>query len=92
MELAAVLARRGYRVLYWYGYESLDERGWARVEIARLAPKCGPMVRRHADPVAIRLPGTEWRLGLWRCLGQYDDGGSRHLRSTRRGVRTHQPR
>ena len=38
VELAARLARLGYRLLYWYGYESISQRGWALHAISRLAP------------------------------------------------------
>jgi hypothetical protein len=64
LELAAMLAGRGYRVFYWYGYESLDERGWARGEIARLAPTvplwCGDML----IPSPFVYPE---RRGVWGC-------------------------
>src|SRR5207244_12475884 len=38
VELAACLARAGYRLFYWYGYDSVERRGWAYDEISRLAP------------------------------------------------------
>jgi hypothetical protein len=38
VELAAWLARAGYRVLYWYGYDDIGQRGWARHAISQLAP------------------------------------------------------
>jgi 23S rRNA A2030 N6-methylase RlmJ len=64
VELAAALAARGYRVLYWYGYESLDERGWAHDEISRLAPEvdlwCGDML----IPSPFVFPD---RTGVWGC-------------------------
>jgi hypothetical protein len=64
VELAADLAGRGYRVFYWYGYDSLDERGWAREEISRLAPCvdlwCGDMV----IPSPFVFPE---RSGVWGC-------------------------
>ena len=64
VELAAALARRGYRVFYWYGYESLDKRGWARHAIARLAPDvnlwCGDML----IPSPFVFPE---RSGVWGC-------------------------
>jgi 23S rRNA A2030 N6-methylase RlmJ len=48
VELAASLARRGYRLFYWYGYESVSERGWARHAISHLTPDadlwCGDML------------------------------------------------
>lgn len=64
VELAAALAERGYRVFYWYGYESLDERGWAHAEISRLAPNvdlwCGDML----IPSPFVFPD---RVGVWGC-------------------------
>ena len=38
VELAGWLAEAGYRVFFWYGYDAVQRRGWARDEIARLAP------------------------------------------------------
>jgi 23S rRNA A2030 N6-methylase RlmJ len=64
VELAAALADRGYRVLYWYGYESMNDRGWARAEISRLVPRanlwCGDMV----IPAPFVFPE---RRGVWGC-------------------------
>ena len=64
VELAATLANRGYRVFYWYGYESMTERGWARQEISRLAPRadlwCGDMI----VPAPFVFPE---RQGGWGC-------------------------
>jgi 23S rRNA A2030 N6-methylase RlmJ len=64
VELAAELAERGYRVIYWYGYERLDERGWARHAISRLAPGvnlwCGDML----IPSPFVFPE---RSGVWGC-------------------------
>jgi hypothetical protein len=64
VELAAELAERGYRVFYWYGYESLDERGWAHGEISHLAPNvdlwCGDML----IPAPFVFPE---RNGVWGC-------------------------
>jgi 23S rRNA A2030 N6-methylase RlmJ len=64
LELAAALAERGYRVVYWYGYESLDDRGWARHEISRLAPRvdlwCGDVL----IPAPFIYPE---RHGVWGC-------------------------
>lgn len=37
VDLAGSLAERGFRVLYWYGYEALSERGWAREAISARA-------------------------------------------------------
>ena len=48
IELAGSLATAGYRVIYWYGYDSVDRRGWARTEIAGFAPEielwCGDVL------------------------------------------------
>lgn len=41
IELAGWLAERGFRVLYWYGYEAASERGWARAAIGERAPAMG---------------------------------------------------
>ena len=38
VELAAWLARAGYRLFYWYGYDGVERRGWAHGEISRLVP------------------------------------------------------
>jgi 23S rRNA A2030 N6-methylase RlmJ len=62
--LAGELARRGYRVFYWYGYESTAERGWARDAISRRAPEaqlwCGDML----VPSPFVFPD---RPGAWGC-------------------------
>jgi 23S rRNA A2030 N6-methylase RlmJ len=34
VDLAIALANRGYRLFYWYGYDQLDQRGWALKTIA----------------------------------------------------------
>jgi 23S rRNA A2030 N6-methylase RlmJ len=64
VELAGALAARGYRVVYWYGYESLNKRGWARHAIARLAPNvdlwCGDMM----IPSPFVFPD---QIGVWGC-------------------------
>jgi 23S rRNA (adenine2030-N6)-methyltransferase len=66
VELAAELAERGYRVFYWYGYESLDQRGWARNAIARLAPNvdlwCGDML--IPSPFVFPERGGVWGCGV----------------------------
>jgi 23S rRNA (adenine2030-N6)-methyltransferase len=63
-ELAGWLARAGYRLFYWYGYDSVDRRGWGRDEIARLAPSvelwCGDVL----IPASFVYPG---RSGAWGC-------------------------
>jgi hypothetical protein len=64
VELAGSLAARGYRVFYWYGYESLDQRGWARHEISRRAQSvdlwCGDLL----IPSPFVFPH---RTGVWGC-------------------------
>ncbi len=64
IELAGVLAKAGYRVFYWYGYDSETERGWALSEIASLAPNvefwCGDVL----IPAPFVYPGME---GAWGC-------------------------
>jgi len=64
LELAADLARAGYRVCYWYGYDSLAQRGWAHAVLARAVPRtrlwCGDIV----FPAAHVYPD---RAGAWGC-------------------------
>ena len=64
IELAGWLASAGFRVFYWYGYDSTAERGWARREISRLAPRvelwCGDV--RLPSPFV--YPGLS---GAWGC-------------------------
>ncbi|MBL0314124.1 MAG: 23S rRNA (adenine(2030)-N(6))-methyltransferase RlmJ [Holophagaceae bacterium] len=64
IELAAFLARRGFRVFYWYGYESTDERGWARAEISKLAPGIPLWCGDSLIPSLFVYPG---RAGGWGC-------------------------
>ena len=64
VELAAALGGRGYRVFYWYGYESLDERGWARDEISRLAPHVKLWCGDTLIPSPFVFPE---RSGVWGC-------------------------
>jgi 23S rRNA A2030 N6-methylase RlmJ len=64
IELAAWLAGGGYRVFYWYGYDSTEHRGWARDEIAALARGadlwCGDVLM----PASFIYPD---RSGAWGC-------------------------
>jgi hypothetical protein len=64
IELAGRLAERGYRVFFWYGYESMTERGWARETISRMSPNtslwCGDMI----IPSPFVFPD---RGGVWGC-------------------------
>jgi hypothetical protein len=64
IELAGVLAKAGYQVLYWYGYDSEAERGWAFYEFANIAPNvefwCGDVLM----PASFIYPD---RKGAWGC-------------------------
>ena len=64
VELAAFLAMRGYRVFYWYGYDSIDKRAWAREEISRLVPSVDLWCGDLTIPSPFVYPG---RSGLWGC-------------------------
>lgn len=64
LELAASLAAGGYRIIFWYAYFTLAERGWARDAIAGLAPGvdlwCGDTIM----PISFTYPD---RSGLFGC-------------------------
>ena len=64
IELAGHLAKAGYRVFYWYGYDSETERGCALSEIANVAPNvelwCGDVLM----PAPFVYPGKQ---GAWGC-------------------------
>ncbi|UCG24917.1 MAG: 23S rRNA (adenine(2030)-N(6))-methyltransferase RlmJ [Chloroflexota bacterium] len=64
IELAGWLAGAGYRLFYWYANVTGEQRGWARDEIARLAPDvelwCGDIL----FPASFAIPG---RSGAWGC-------------------------
>jgi hypothetical protein len=64
VELAGWLAEAGYRLVYWYGYDSIERRGWARDVIAGLAPHaqlwCGDVLM----PASLVYHG---RLKAWGC-------------------------
>ncbi len=64
VELAAHLASRGFRVFYWYGYESIGARGWAHDEIARLSPDAALWCGDVLIPSPFVYPG---RSGAWGC-------------------------
>ncbi|HSR33568.1 MAG TPA: 23S rRNA (adenine(2030)-N(6))-methyltransferase RlmJ [Anaerolineae bacterium] len=64
LELAGWLAGAGYRVFYWYGYDSVERRGWAREEIARLAPGVELWCGDTLMPASFIYPG---RTGAWGC-------------------------
>ena len=64
VELAACLARAGYRLFYWYGYDSVERRGWAYDEISRLAPGINVWCGDTLMPACLVYPG---RTGAWGC-------------------------
>jgi hypothetical protein len=64
VELAAWLARAGYRLFYWYGYDSVERRGWAYDEISRLAPGLNMWCGDALMPACLVYPG---RTGAWGC-------------------------
>jgi 23S rRNA A2030 N6-methylase RlmJ len=64
VELAGWLARAGYRLVYWYGYDSVERRAWARDEIARLAPSVELWCGYVLIPASFVYPG---RSGAWGC-------------------------
>ena len=64
LELAGWLAGAGYRVLYWYGYEAVEQRGWARDAIARLAPDAALWCGDALIPAPFIYPD---RSGAWGC-------------------------
>jgi hypothetical protein len=64
IELAAWLAGSGYRVMFWYCYDPVERRGWARHEIARLAPDVELWCGDTLMPASFIYPG---RPGAWGC-------------------------
>ena len=62
--LAADLASRGFRVFYWYGYESIGARGWAHDEIARLSSDTALWCGDVLIPSPFVYPE---RRGAWGC-------------------------
>jgi len=64
LELAGWLADAGYRVFFWYRYDSIEQRGWAGDEIGRLAPDvelwCGDAIM----PASFVFPD---RTEAWGC-------------------------
>jgi 23S rRNA A2030 N6-methylase RlmJ len=64
VELAAWLARAGYRLFYWYGYDCIERRSWAHKEISQLAPGvnlwCGDVLM----PACLVYPE---KTGAWGC-------------------------
>jgi 23S rRNA A2030 N6-methylase RlmJ len=64
VELAAHLVTSGYRLFFWYGYDSLDERAWAHEAIARLAPDAPLWCGDVTIPSPFVYPE---RSGVWGC-------------------------
>lgn len=64
VELAALLAGRGYRIFYWYGYDAIDERAWARDAVSRLAPGVDLWCGDLTIPSPFVYPE---RSGVWGC-------------------------
>src|SRR5262249_8996653 len=64
VELTALLARAGYRLIYWYGYDSVEQCGWAHDEISRLAPGISMWCGDALMPACFVYPG---RTGAWGC-------------------------
>jgi hypothetical protein len=64
IELAGDLAASGYRLFYWYGYESIENRGWPKAALSKRAPNanvwCGDML----VPSPFVYPD---RPGVWGC-------------------------
>jgi hypothetical protein len=64
VELAGWIANAGYRLVYWYGYDSVRRRGWAREVLAALAPHCELWCGDMLIPASLVYPGTP---GAWGC-------------------------
>ena len=64
LELAGRLAGAGYRLFFWYRYDAVEQRGWAREEIARLAPDVELWCGDTLMPASFIFPG---RSGAWGC-------------------------
>jgi hypothetical protein len=64
VELAAWLVRAGYRLFYWYGYDCVERRGWAREEISRLVPGINVWCGDALMAACLVYPG---RTGAWGC-------------------------
>ena len=82
VELAAWLARAGYRLFYWYGYDGVERRGWAHGEISRLVPGVNLWCGEVLMPACLVYPE---RTGAWGCgvvLAKYDKLGGAGLRAT----------
>jgi len=64
IELAAWLARAGYRLFYWYGYDCVERRGWAHREISRIAPGVKLWCGDALMPARLVYPGMP---AAWGC-------------------------
>jgi hypothetical protein len=64
LELAGWLAGEGYRVAFWYCYDSVERRGWARAELSRLAPGAGLWCGDTLMPASFAWAGKP---GPWGC-------------------------
>ncbi len=64
LELAGWLAGEGYRVVFWYCYDSVEQRGWARAELGRLAPGAGLWCGDAMMPASFAWAGKP---GPWGC-------------------------
>jgi Ribosomal RNA large subunit methyltransferase D, RlmJ len=64
VELAGWLADAGYRLVSWYGYDSVERRGWARDVIAKLAPHASLWCGDVLMPASLVYPSTS---GAWGC-------------------------
>ncbi len=64
IELAGWLAGAGYRVCYWYGYDAVEARGWARDAIAQRAPDAALWCGDALIPAPFIYPD---RSGAWGC-------------------------
>ena len=64
VELAASLAAAGYRLFFWYSYDNVEQRGWARDQLASLAPGVDLWCGDTLMPASFIFPD---RSGPWGC-------------------------
>ena len=64
IELAGWLAKAGYRVIFWYRYDSIEQRGWARDAIGKLAVDVELWCGDSLMPASFIFPN---RSGAWGC-------------------------
>ena len=64
LELAGWLAGDGYRVVFWYCYDSVELRGWARDELGGLAHGVGLWCGDTLMPASFAWAGKR---GPWGC-------------------------